>query len=42
MEESEPVPPNNEIRINKRISTATTILIAAIDEMANVTRDLCD
>jgi hypothetical protein len=36
----EPAPPSNEIRIDARISTATRAVIAAMDEVATVTRDL--
>ena len=34
------VSPGNEIRIDARISTATTAVRAAMDEVATVTRDL--
>jgi hypothetical protein len=40
VKEPEPVPPSNEIRIDARISTATTAVVAAMDEVATVTRDL--
>jgi hypothetical protein len=40
VKEPEPVPPSNEIQIDARISTATTAVIAAMDEVATVTRDL--
>jgi len=40
VEDPEPVPRDADIRIDTRISTATTEVIAAIDDVASVTRDL--
>lgn len=40
VKEPEPVPHSPEIRIDARISTATTAVIAAMDDVANVSRDL--
>jgi hypothetical protein len=40
VDEPEPVTKSTEIRIDARINTATTAVIAAIDGVADITRDL--
>lgn len=40
VDEPEPVTESTEIRIDSRINTATTAVIAAIDGVADITRDL--
>jgi len=40
VEEKEPVPAAPQTPIDARVSTATTAIIAAMDDIANVTRDL--
>ena len=40
MEEPVPATQSNEIRISTQITTATTAVLAAMDDVAKVTRDL--
>ena len=40
VDEPEPVTPGAETRIDARINTATSAVIAAMNDVANVTRDL--
>jgi hypothetical protein len=40
VEDPEPVSRDDDIRIDARISTATTAVIAAMDDVASITRDL--